>query len=81
MENIYIKALDLAGYELEKGIPLEIQFKNLFIDCVDGGMYSDITCEEEVDDLIEEIGLGRMARNMVRKLEKYGDFKRMVGIG
>jgi len=81
MQNIYLKALDLAGYELEDGVELEIQFRNMFIDCVIGGMYSDITCEEEADDFIEEVGLEKVARMMVGKMRRYREFKRMVGIG
>jgi len=81
MQNIYLKALDLAGYELEEDISLETQVRNLFIDMVDGGMYSDVRNEEEADDFIEEIGLDGVAKMLVRSMERYGEFKRMVGIG
>jgi len=81
MENIYFMALDLAGYELERGIALEVQVRNMFIDMVDGGMYSDIRNEEDVDDLIGKIGLEKVARMMVGKMRRYREFKRMVGIG
>jgi len=81
MENIYFMALDLAGYELERGIALEIQFRNMFLDCVGGGMFSDICNENDVDDLIEEMGLDGVARMMVKKMRNYCDFKKIVGIG
>jgi len=81
MKNIYLEALDLAGYELEDGVELEIQFRNMFIDCVDGGMWRDIRSEEEADDFIEEVGLEKVARMMIGKMRRYGEFKRMVGIG
>jgi len=81
MQNIYLKALDLAGYELEGNVSLEVQVRNMFLDMVDGGMYSDIRNEEEVDDLIEEIGIDEVARMLVRSMSGYREFKRMVGIG
>ena len=81
MQNIYLKALDLAGYELEENASLEVQVKNMFIDMVDGGMYSDIRNKNDVDDLIEEIGINGVARMLVRSMRSYCDFKRMVGIG
>jgi len=81
MENIYIKALDLAGYELEDDITLELQFRNMLVDCVDGGMFSDISNENDIDDLIEEMGLDGVARMMVKKMRNYCDFKRIAGMG
>ena len=80
MENIYITALDLAGYELEDDISVENQVRNMFLDMVDGGMYSDIRNEEEVDDFIEEIGIDEVARMLVRSMSGYREFRRMVGI-
>jgi len=71
MQNIYLKALDLAGYELEYGITLENQVRNLFLDMVDGGMYSDIRNEEEADDFIEEIGLDGVVKMLVRSMSGY----------
>jgi len=81
MQNIYLKALDLAGYELEEDVSLEVQVKNMFLDMVDGGMYSDIRNEEDVDDFIEEIGIDGVARMLVRSMSWYREFKMMVGIG
>ena len=81
MENIYIKALDLAGYELEDDITLELQFRNMLVGCVDGGMFSDISNENDIDDLIEEMGLDGVARMMVKKMRNYCDFKRIAGMG
>jgi len=78
MKKIYLEALDLASYELEDGVELEIQFRNMFIDCVDGGMWMDIRSEEEADDFIEEVGLEKVARMMVRSMERYGEFKGIV---
>jgi len=81
MENIYITALDLAGYELEDDISVENQVRNMFIDMVDGGMYSDVRNENDVDDLIGKIGLDGVARMLVRSMSGYREFKRMVEIG
>ena len=72
--SIYQEALELANYEIEVGPALDTQFRNMFLDCVDGGMYSDLTCEEEVDDLFEEIGLEKIASQMVRKMRAYNRF-------
>ena len=77
--DIYLKVLDLAGYELEYGISLETQVRNLFIDMVDGGMYSDVRNKEEVDDFIEEIGIDGVVKMLVRSMEGYREFKVKYG--
>ena len=77
--DIYLKALDLAGYELEYGISLENQVRNLFIDMVDGGMYSDVRNEEEADDFIEKIGIDGVTKMLVRGMEGYREFKVKYG--
>jgi hypothetical protein len=45
--TIYQEALELANYEIETGTSLDNQFRSMFLDCVDGGMFADLTCEEE----------------------------------
>lgn len=76
MKNYYLKALELAGYELEEGLTVEVQFQNMFIDCVDGGIYSDITSEEEALDFIADMGLEIVAKMMCRSMSRYIDHKK-----
>jgi len=75
MTNLYTECLTLANYEIENNIPLDIQVKNLFFDLVDGSIYSDITCQEEAEDFIEEIGLEKIAKTLIRKMKVYKEHK------
>ena len=72
MNNLFQTALDLAGYEIEESVSLEVQFQNMFIDCVNDGIYSDITCEEEALDFIEEVGLEKVAKWFIRLVSRLG---------
>ena len=64
MEELIVKALELAGYAVQ---PTVENLRQCFLDYVDAGVFRDLHVEQAQDEIAHgEIGVKQMAKALIR---------------